>query len=123
MRCARQEPGIRCMNGALALSELQIGDGAWFGESSAVLRLGFGSLPINVRALATITQERSALFSELPSIQEQGLDSAACRRGPGCTRRTPVSCHRVVEALTRRPSTVDTTRSASASLSPRQATI
>jgi hypothetical protein len=36
------------MNGALALSELQIGDGAWFGESSAVLRLGFGYLPINV---------------------------------------------------------------------------
>jgi len=27
---------------------LQIGDGAWFGESSAVLRLGFGYLPIDV---------------------------------------------------------------------------
>jgi aspartate/methionine/tyrosine aminotransferase len=33
---------------ALPKSELQIGDGAWFGESSAVLRLGFGYLPINV---------------------------------------------------------------------------
>jgi len=28
--------------------ELQIGDGAWFGESSAILRLGFGYLPIKV---------------------------------------------------------------------------
>jgi DNA-binding transcriptional MocR family regulator len=27
---------------------LQIGDGVWFGESSAVLRLGFGYLPIDV---------------------------------------------------------------------------
>ena len=33
---------------ALPKSELQIGDGAWFGESSAVLRLGFGYLPIDV---------------------------------------------------------------------------
>jgi hypothetical protein len=30
------------------LSELQIGEGAWFRESSAALRLGFGYLPINV---------------------------------------------------------------------------
>ena len=28
--------------------ELQIGDGAWFGESSGILRLGFGYLPIKV---------------------------------------------------------------------------
>lgn len=27
-----------------------------------------------LRALATITQDRSTLFSELPSMQEQGLD-------------------------------------------------
>lgn len=33
---------------ALPQSELQIGDGAWFGESSAILRLGFGYLPIEV---------------------------------------------------------------------------
>lgn len=33
---------------ALPGAELQIGDGAWFGESSAVLRLGFGYLPNDV---------------------------------------------------------------------------
>lgn len=33
---------------ALPKAELQIGDGAWFGESSAVLRLGFGYLPIDM---------------------------------------------------------------------------
>ena len=33
---------------ALPDAELQIGDGAWFGESSAVLRLGFGYLPIEI---------------------------------------------------------------------------
>jgi aspartate/methionine/tyrosine aminotransferase len=32
----------------LPKADLQIGDGAWFGESSAVLRLGFGYLPIAV---------------------------------------------------------------------------
>ncbi len=32
----------------LPAAELQIGNGAWFGESSSVLRLGFGYLPINV---------------------------------------------------------------------------
>ena len=33
---------------ALPKAELQIGDGAWFGESSSVLRLGFGYLPIEI---------------------------------------------------------------------------
>lgn len=33
---------------ALPGSELQIGNGTWFGESPAVLRLGFGYLPISV---------------------------------------------------------------------------
>lgn len=33
---------------ALPEADLQIGDGAWFGESSAILRLGFGYLPIHV---------------------------------------------------------------------------
>ena len=33
---------------ALPEADLQIGDGAWFGESSAILRLGFGYLPIDV---------------------------------------------------------------------------
>ncbi|MGX8013651.1 pyridoxal phosphate-dependent aminotransferase [Mesorhizobium sp. ORM8.1] len=37
---------------ALPEADLQIGDGAWFGESSAILRLGFGYLPINVLAAA-----------------------------------------------------------------------
>jgi hypothetical protein len=42
---------------ALPEARLQIGDGAWFGESSAVLRLGFGYLPIDVlpAALAALS--------------------------------------------------------------------
>jgi aspartate/methionine/tyrosine aminotransferase len=39
---------------ALPEAELQIGDGAWFGESSAVLRLGFGYLPIDVLPAALV---------------------------------------------------------------------
>ena len=31
---------------ALPGADLQIGNGEWFGESSAILRLGFGYLPI-----------------------------------------------------------------------------
>lgn len=52
--CLRLNPGLFDAAGvarfwsALRLSELQIGDGVWFGESSAVLRLGFGYLPIDV---------------------------------------------------------------------------
>ena len=42
------EAGIGRFWSALPASELQIGDGAWFGESSAVLRIGFGYLPIDV---------------------------------------------------------------------------
>ena len=43
---------------ALPEAELQIGDGAWFGESSAVLRIGFGYLPIDVlpAALAALSK-------------------------------------------------------------------
>lgn len=33
---------------ALSQAGLQIGDGSWFGETSAVLRLGFGYLPIEI---------------------------------------------------------------------------
>jgi bifunctional pyridoxal-dependent enzyme with beta-cystathionase and maltose regulon repressor activities len=33
---------------ALPGAELQIGNGSWFGESSSVLRLGFGYLPLMV---------------------------------------------------------------------------
>lgn len=45
---AFDEAGIGRFWAALPEAELQIGDGAWFGESSAVLRLGFGYLPIDV---------------------------------------------------------------------------
>jgi aspartate/methionine/tyrosine aminotransferase len=51
--CLRLNPNVFDVAGvarfwsAVPESELQIGDGAWFGESSAVLRLGFGYLPIN----------------------------------------------------------------------------
>jgi len=52
--CLRLNPdafdvaGVDRFWSALPKSELQIGDGAWFGESSAVLRLGFGYLSIDV---------------------------------------------------------------------------
>lgn len=52
--CLRLKPdvfdaaGVKQFWSALQASELQIGNGAWFGESSAVLRLGFGYLPIDV---------------------------------------------------------------------------
>ncbi|MTV11825.1 MULTISPECIES: pyridoxal phosphate-dependent aminotransferase [Bradyrhizobium] len=54
MCCLRLSPnvfddgGIARFWSTLPAAELQIGDGAWFGESSAVLRLGFGYLPIDV---------------------------------------------------------------------------
>ncbi len=44
---AFDEVAVRKFWLALPSEELQIGDGAWFGESSAVLRLGFGYLPID----------------------------------------------------------------------------
>jgi aspartate/methionine/tyrosine aminotransferase len=40
--------GVRRFWAALPDAELQLGDGAWFGESSVILRLGFGYLPIGV---------------------------------------------------------------------------
>ena len=52
--CLRLNPnafdaaGVERFWSALPASELQIGDGAWFGETSAVLRLGFGYLPIKI---------------------------------------------------------------------------
>jgi aspartate/methionine/tyrosine aminotransferase len=49
---AFDEAGVRRFWSALPNSELQIGDGVWFGESSAVLRLGFRYLPIDVLSLA-----------------------------------------------------------------------
>lgn len=61
--CLRLSPaafdaaGIDRFWSALPNSDLQIGDGAWFGETSAVLRLGFGYLPIDVlpAALAALS--------------------------------------------------------------------
>jgi aspartate/methionine/tyrosine aminotransferase len=56
--CLRLSPltfdadGVARFWSTLPASELQIGDGAWFGESSAVLRLGFGYLPIDVLPVA-----------------------------------------------------------------------
>jgi aspartate/methionine/tyrosine aminotransferase len=52
--CLRLNPGVfdaaavERFWSALPEAELQIGDGAWFGETSAILRLGFGYLPIGV---------------------------------------------------------------------------
>ena len=49
--------GIARFWASLPEADLQLGDGAWFGESSAVLRLGFGYLPIKVlpKALAALS--------------------------------------------------------------------
>ena len=52
--CLRLSPkafdsaGVDRFWAALPKAELQIGDGAWFGESSSILRLGFGYLPIEI---------------------------------------------------------------------------
>lgn len=52
--CLRLSPGVFDASAvgrfwsALSERNLQIGDGAWFGESSAILRLGFGYLPPHV---------------------------------------------------------------------------
>ena len=52
--CLRLRPdvfdkaGVQRFWSALPGADLQIGDGTWFGESSACLRLGFGYLPIDV---------------------------------------------------------------------------
>jgi aspartate/methionine/tyrosine aminotransferase len=52
--CLRLNPdvfdlaGIAHIWSILPKAELQMGDGAWFGESSAILRLGFGYLPIDI---------------------------------------------------------------------------
>ena len=61
--CLRLNPvafdaeGVRRFWAALPDAGLQLGDGAWFRESSAVFRLGFGYLPIEVlpAALATLS--------------------------------------------------------------------
>ena len=47
---------------ALPEADLQIGDGAWFGETSAILRLGFGYLPITIlpAALDALSQAMEA---------------------------------------------------------------
>lgn len=51
-------PAIDRFWSALPQADLQIGNGAWFGESSAILRLGFGYLPIDVlpAALAALSK-------------------------------------------------------------------
>jgi aspartate/methionine/tyrosine aminotransferase len=52
--CLRLKPsvfdqaGVERFWAALPSVELQIGDGAWFGETSRCLRLGFGYLPLEV---------------------------------------------------------------------------
>ena len=54
---AFDDEGIRRFWAALPAAELQLGNGAWFGESSAVFRLGFGYLPLDVlpAALAALS--------------------------------------------------------------------
>jgi tripartite-type tricarboxylate transporter receptor subunit TctC len=66
-----------------------------FGDMTAALPLTRSG---QLRALATITQDRSALFSELPSMQEQGLDfrNLSAWTGLFAPRNTPPE---VVERL------------------------
>lgn len=59
---------------ALPEADLQIGDGAWFGDSSAILRLGFGYLPIDV------------LPSALDALSK-AIEAAASVRGSGVHAR------------------------------------
>lgn len=64
--CLRLSPatfddeGVRRFWAALPDAGLQLGDGAWFGESSSVFRLGFGYLPIEVLP-AALTALSSAI--------------------------------------------------------------
>jgi aspartate/methionine/tyrosine aminotransferase len=51
---------------ALPEAELQIGDGSWFGESSAVLRLGFGYLPIDVLPVALAALSKAMVTAAEP---------------------------------------------------------
>jgi aspartate/methionine/tyrosine aminotransferase len=52
--CLRLNPDVFDLAGIarfwsiLPKAELQMGDGVWFGESSAILRMGFGYLPIDI---------------------------------------------------------------------------
>lgn len=62
---------------ALPTAELQIGDGAWFGESSAVLRLGFGYLPIDVLPAALAALAGAVRAAAGP--RRQGIVSAPRR--------------------------------------------
>jgi aspartate/methionine/tyrosine aminotransferase len=61
------EGGIGCFWSALPALELQIGDGAWFGESSAVLRLGFGYPPIDVLPSALDALSKAIEVAARPS--------------------------------------------------------
>ncbi|RXG96661.1 hypothetical protein [Bradyrhizobium zhanjiangense] len=54
---------------AFPKSELQIGDGAWFGDLFAVLRLGFNDLPINVLPAALDTRSETVEAAARPCYQ------------------------------------------------------
>jgi hypothetical protein len=62
---------------ALPEAQLQIGDGAWFGESSAVLRLGFGCLPIDVLSDALSALSMLVEAAAPPSRRSRCRQSAA----------------------------------------------
>jgi len=70
--CLRLDPTVFDADGvagfwsALPAADLQIGDGAWFGESSAVLRLGFGYLPIDVLPAAFVALSRTVKAAARP---------------------------------------------------------
>ena len=70
--CLRLSPkafdsaGVDRFWAALPKVELQIGDGAWFGESSSVLRLGFGYLPIEILPAALDALSRAVEAAARP---------------------------------------------------------
>lgn len=63
--CLRLSPevfdkaGVERFWAALPAGELQVGDGAWFGEASCVFRLGFGYLPIETLPNALVALSRA----------------------------------------------------------------
>ena len=70
--CLRLSPtafdnaGVDRFWAALPRAELQVGDGAWFGESSSVLRLGFGYLPLEILPAALDALSRAVEAAARP---------------------------------------------------------
>ena len=93
--CLRLNPnlfdaaGVSRFWAVLPEAELQIGNGAWFGESSAVLRLGFGYLPLDVLPAALDALAR-AIAAASASMTDPSPRSSAQRTRTAYPSRTPI---------------------------------